>query len=672
MTSRQILAARFLAGIALLATVLAPLAQPASADEGLWTFDAFPKDKVRAAYGWAPDDAFLARLQKTSVRLGNGCSGSIVSKTGLVLTNHHCITECVQDLSTARRNYLTEGFVAARPRDEKICPGLDVDILQTITDVTRRVKAASGREGEIARIEDEACGDDANKVCQVVSLYRGGVFNLYVFDRYSDVRIAFAPEGQAAQFGGDPDNFNFPRYAFDMALIRLYRNGRAITVREPLQMATSAPKEGELVFAPGNPYSTDRSLTVSQLEYQRDTLLPWRLEYGGQLRGMMLGTSARGEEEARQISEALYLLENSMKVWRGEQGALADRGLLARKRGEEQKLRDALASAPGLRAKYGDPFADLERLTQIQAARLMPYQMLESRFGEGSQLLQFARALVRNAGSNDVAFARYISAETAVNPVLEKLLVEFWLLKTREYLGADHPAVRAMFGSRTAAQVAADVIDNSSLIDPSARQRYLREPRSVDTSNDPAIQLARLVDSSAREAQRAWLSDVQRPVNAAAERVAGLRLEVLGQGQYPDATFTPRVTYGAVKGWKDPQRGEVPAFTQVGGLWQRATGASPFDLAPNWQGKKSVLDAATPMNFSLTTDSTGGSSGSPVVDRQGRVVGVLFDGNIHSIGGAYGFDPALNRSVALTSVLMIEGLRKVYQADALADELSGK
>jgi hypothetical protein len=682
--------------LALAVLVIAvPLLAPARADEGMWTFDNFPSAKVKAAYGFGPDKAWLDRVQKASVRLDNGCSASVVSKDGLVLTNHHCISDCAQALSTARDDLLANGFVTAARKDERICPGLEASILQSISDVTDRVRAgtadataqtlAQRRGAVIAAIEDEACGKDTTKRCEVVSLYRGGQFKLYRYDRYQDVRLAFAPELQAAFFGGDPDNFNFPRYAYDMALVRLYRDGQPAKGLKPLKLDPTGAEPGELVFTSGHPGSTQRLLTVSQLEYDRDRRLPWIIENLAQLRGTLLATAGIGEEEDRQVREALFGVENSIKAIMGQRLALVEPDFFALKVAEEKQLRDALATRADLRAKYGDPFAEMAAVASARRGQFIQMQMLESNPGSGSSLLGDARRLLRASVErgkspadrlpeySDARLAsleRSMLAESPTHPVLERLQIEYWLLKSREYLGADHPAVKALFGNQSARDIARQVVEGTNLDELAARKRLWENPAEVAGSNDPAIVLVKRIDDAARAARKTWEQTVTGPTTIAAEKIARLRFDVLGDSVYPDATFTLRLSYGAVKGWTDPSLGEVAPFTYARGLAQRATGAYPFNLAPRWSENQGKLRPDLQFNLVSTNDIIGGNSGSPLLDKEGRIVGLVFDGNIHSLGGAYGFDAALNRTVSVASPLIIEGLRTIYGAKALADELT--
>lgn len=680
-------------GAALLTLVLAA-GTTARADEGMWTFDNFPSARVKQLYGFGPDQAWLDRVRKASVRLDEGCSGSVVSKDGLVLTNHHCVADCESDLSSPGKDYHQDGFFAPARKDERICPGAEASILQSMTDVTAKVKdatakvssadAASARSTEIAAIEKEACGDNRQKRCEVVNLYRGGQYMLYVYDRYDDVRIAFAPEMQAAFFGGDPDNFNFPRYAIDMALVRLYRDGKPVAFSDPLRLDPAGPKAGDLVFVSGHPGSTERLLTNAQLAFQRDYFLPWRIEYQAQLRGSLLTEGTKGEEEARQVDDAMQGVENALKVYKGQRGALVEPTFFAAKVAEEKELRDALAGNPALKAKYGDPFAEVAAVIPAQKRLYLPYQMLEPRFGAGSVILSDARVLVRAAAEAgkpaseklpEYSVSRLQStgagllAEVPIHPALEKLEIAFWLEKTREYLGPDDPSVKALFGARTSGEIAAEIVASSQVGDRGFRKRMWENPSQVAGSNDPAFALVRKIDAAARAARKAYDAEVTGPASVAAEKIAGLRFDMLGRDIYPDATFTLRLSYGVVKGWNDPVHGEIKPFTYVSGLWDRATGAFPFNLGAKWVGKKDKIPGSTQMDFVSTTDIIGGNSGSPVLNKDGRIVGLAFDGNIHATAGAFGFDPTLNRTVSVSSQLILEGLRKIYGANALADEL---
>jgi hypothetical protein len=679
------------------AFAIAPFAAPfAAAEEGMWTFDNFPAQAVKDAYGWAPDAAWLDRIRTHSVRLDSGCSGSVISGQGLVLTNHHCVNACIANLSTPEADYMTDGFLAATKEDEKICPGVEISILQDISDVTSTIQgvtkglspdaAKAKRDAEIARVEEACAGDNPAVRCEVVSLYRGGQYKLYKYDRYSDVRLAFAPELQAGFFGGDPDNFNFPRYAYDMAFLRLYKDGAPVRFDDWLRFDADGAEEGDLVFISGHPGSTNRLNTIAQLAFWRDTYLPFRLVYLSELRGRMFGYAARGEEQACQAESPLFGIENSFKAFTGRRAALADPAFFGQKVEEEAMLRAALAADPALQERFGDPWAEIEAVQAAQGRTWAAEELLEIRAGAGSRLYGFAASLLRAADERakpaadrlpEFAPARLASFEQNIlsaRPVYPGLEIEqmvFWLEKTREYLGPDHPAVLAIFGAKSARQIAEETVSGSTLADPAVRKALWDGGKAaVDASTDPMIALARAVDPFARAARKADEDQVSGIVAAAAEKIAGVRFAVLGDSTYPDATFTLRLSYGAVEGWDDPAKGEVTPFTYTSGLWKRATGAVPFNLAPRWAAAQAALKPDTQFNLVSTNDIIGGNSGSPLISTEGKIVGLVFDGNIHSLGGAYGFDARLNRTVSVASPIMLEALTTVYGAAHLADEIN--
>ncbi len=682
--------------LALSVALAAIFSLSAQADEGMWTFDNFPKEKLQSAHGVSVSQDWLDRIQKASVRLDGGCSASVVSKDGLVLTNHHCIVDCAQNLSSETADYVGKGFKTANRAEEKQCPGAEASILQTISDVTERVKAATAnvaaedvikkKDAEIAAIEEACGGADAKKRCEVVSLYGGGQYKLYEYRRYQDVRLAFAPEISAAFFGGDPDNFNFPRYAFDMALVRLYEDGKPANFEAPLSIDPNGADEGEVVFTSGHPGSTQRLYTVAQLEHLRDEFLPWRLMYLSEMRGTILATGRQSAETGRRLQDTLFGVENSIKALRGQREALADAAFFQKIADRENTLRTALTNDATLASTYGDPWASVEAAEKARRSVWMATELLERRAGGGSTLLWSAKQLTRAPAeaakpaadrlpeyspSALVSLEKNLLAPTPVYADVEEMQLTFWLLKVRENLGADHPVVAKLFGARTAEEIARDVAQNSKLGDPAVREALWKGgAASLAAANDPALKLFAAVDAEARAARERFEKEVSGPVSAASEKLAGVRFAVEGDSVYPDATFTLRLSYGVVKGWEDPQFGTVAPFTRASGLWTRATGADPFKLADAWNGKESALAPDLQFNLVSTNDIIGGNSGSPLIDKDGQIVGLVFDGNIHSLGGAYGFDEALNRTVSVASPLIVEGLRKIYGVTHLADELA--
>jgi hypothetical protein len=672
---------------------LAALPLAASGDEGMWTFDGFPAATVEQRYGFRPGPAWLDQVRLASARIAGGCSASFVSPAGLVLTNDHCALPCLEQRSTRKKDLARRGFLAARPEDELRCPDLEVQQLVRIGDVTAEVRRATeGLEGarhaaalraEEARLEQE-CQTSPEVRCEVVSLYRGRLHALHTYRRFGDVRLVFAPEFDAAFFGGDPDNFMFPRHAFDVAFLRVYDRGAPARVESWFRWASAGAREGELVFASGHPGGTSRQLTVAQLELQRDVALPERLIAMSELRGALTEYQRRGAEQRRRAGELLFDLENGIKALRGEWEALRDPGFFRSKVAEEEALRAALARDPELARRTLPAFDAIARAQRDLAALRRPLRYIEQGGAFQGDLFQYARTLVRGAAERekpsgerlreyrDAALPRVreaLLAPAPVDPELEILQLGFGLRKLREALGPDHPFVRKVLGRDDPQELAERLVKGTRLGDPKVRRElWDGGGRAVEASRDPMIDLARRVDADGREVRRRYEDEVEAVVRRAEEAVAQARFEVQGTATYPDATFTLRLSYGQVKGWREDGR-EVPPFTTLGGAFERATGKDPFRLPESWLAARARLDLATPLNFASTADIVGGSSGSPVVNQDAELVGVVFDGNLHSLGGEYGFDPATNRAVAVDARAILHVLERVYRADALVREL---
>jgi hypothetical protein len=694
---RQLTMTRLKYGAGLgLAAAFSISAAPALADEGMWTYDNFPLAKVNSAYGLKLDQNWLDRMQGASVRLTTGCSASLVSNAGLVFTNHHCVVECVQDLSSDKTDYVKEGFLTASREEEKACPGMQAEILASITDVTKDVQAAGAgkfgqdfvraRDAVTASIENAGCGDDPALRCQVVSLYRGGQFKLYKYRKYSDVRLVFAPEFAAAFFGGDPDNFNFPRYNLDVGFVRLYENGKPAVTPQHLTWTSRAPKDGEATFVSGNPGSTNRLMTVSQLETLRDLTIPVGQLQRSEIRGRLIRFSEETPEHRRIATDPLFGMENSFKVFYGQQSALNDRAFMDAKRAREAELKAKVAADPKLAADIDDPWADIAKAQASYANTYLRYRQIEGGAGY-SKLYDYAKTLVRAAEERakpsaerlpEFADARLALVEKGlfdakpVDAALEEIYLSFWLSKSREYLTTDDPAVKTLLGKESPEGLAQRVVAGTKLADPAARKALWEGgSAAIEASDDPLIQLARRNDPAARAVRKIWETEVQAPTEAAAERVARAQFAVYGDEVYPDATFTLRLSYGKVAGWS--YRGvTVPATTNFAGLYERATGAEPYQLAPRWVAAQGKLNGSTVYNFASTNDIIGGNSGSPVVSAKGEVLGAAFDGNIHSLGGAFGYDGSINRTVVVATSAATEALSKVYGRTALVKELTGK
>jgi hypothetical protein len=519
--------------------------------------------------------------------------------------------------------------------------------------------------------------------CDLVSLYHGGVYDLYHYKRYQDVRLVFAPGFWTAQFGGDPDNFNFPRYDFDIGLLRAYEGGKPVSSPEYLHWSANGSKDGELVFVSGNPGGTSRELTVSQLAFLRDTVFPLFNPQMAEYRGQLEQFVTKGAEQAREANQELFFVENDFKADFGRQGALLDADFFASKEKEEQHLRAVVAGDPKLAADA----SAWDEIAQIQKLRAQLYTRrvsLDNQFF-WSGLLGYAVNLVRAAAERtkpnterlpeytDQALVNVEQALSAPVPVykdLEELKLTYLFTNVRRFLGADDAFVQKMLGKESPEQLARRLVNGTHLDDPQVREQlYKGGQSSVDKSADPMIQFAASVDPDRRAARKDYEARVEAPTRAAAERIARARFAVYGTSVDPDATFTARLSFGTVKGFQDAEGKFVEPYTVIGGLFERATGAIPYKLAESWLQAKTSLNLQTPMNLSTTNDIIGGNSGSPLIDKDGKVVGLIFDGNIFSLGGDYGYDAARNRAVAVDSRALLEGLRKVYHCDRIVDEI---
>ncbi|WP_374390689.1 S46 family peptidase [Brevundimonas sp.] len=679
------------------AAVLAFAASSARAEEGMWTFDNFPIARANQALGTNIDQAFLDRVRLSSVKFG-GCSAGVVSGQGLVMTNNHCVATCVANLSTPQVNYAETGFTPKSREEELKCPGATAEILTDISDVTERMqKAGEGLEGqaftqardaEAGRIETEACGNDPKIRCQVVSLYRGGQFKLYKYRKYSDVRLAWAPEDRAATFGGDLDNFSFPRFAIDAAFIRLYEDGKPVETPTHFAWNADKPTEGEAVFISGNPGATQRLLTMDQLATIRDVVLPLDQLIASELRGRLIRYSEEGEEQAFIAMDPIVGLENTYKRGRGRMAALIDPAFMTAKAAAEADFMQRYAAANG---DGPGPWGALETI-QPTARELYPAMALleggtglgTTSAGGGSQLFAYARTLVRGAQERakpsdqrlpEFADSRLsgvesrLFAERPTYPELEQIRLEWWLSKTREWLTVDNPAVRTLLGKESPEGLSARLVAGTTLADPAAR-RALWEGglAAVQASSDPMIQYALAIDADARAVRDAWESRVQAPTDRASEELAAARFAAYGDAVYPDATGTLRLTYGQVEGSDVPGQ-RFGAFTTFGGLWDRATGAAPFDVAPKLLAAKDRIDPNAVMDMAVSTDTIGGSSGSPAINARGQIIGANFDSTVLTQRNAYGYDRAVNRSVIVTTQAVTVALRDVYGMDHLVEEL---
>ncbi len=680
----------------LLALTALSLSIVALADEGMWTIDNFPADAVAETYGVDVGDDWLRKAQLATTRLENGCTGSFASPDGLLLTNNHCTWGCIRNLSTDERNLSDEGFMARTRGEELQCPGQQVSVLVDFEEVSDQITTATAgmdeveaneaRKAELTRLES-ACeaASDGEHSCEAVSLYNGGQYFIYEYKRYDDVRLVFAPELDIAAFGGDPDNFNFPRWCLDMTFLRAYEDGKPAQTPNYLRWRAGGPEAGEPVFITGHPGSTDRLLTVAQLKFQRDVVLPlWLLRYS-ELRGRMMAWQYTSDEAARTVQQRILNYENGIKVRRNQLKALQTDRMIERKALQERSFREAIAADPDLQAAYGEAWDLIDRSLDSHRNFYEEHLFIESSAGLAGELYAYAKTIVRGTAEREKPNSERIRAYTnaalpqleqrlfaarPINKEFEELQLTFSLEKMREWLGPDSRWVHTILGNEAPDALASSLVSATRLDDPEfRRQLWEGGVDAVAESDDPLIRLAADIDPGARALRTRYEDEVEAPRIRGEEMIADARFQLYGTDTYPDATFTLRVTYGAVEGWQE--RGEmVDPFTRTSRLFERATGQRPFMVPTSWSMAREDLDPDTPFNFVATTDITGGNSGSPMIAADGTLIGLAFDGNIHSIAGDYWFDPSVNRTVGVNTAIMLEALKTVYDADHLVEELS--
>jgi hypothetical protein len=674
--------------LAPVAALAALAALPAAADEGMWTFDNPPTAAIAEKYGAKLDAPWLNRVRESTVRLEGGCTGSFISDDGLILTNHHCAEDCIVQNSSEGNDLNANGFLAATREKELQCKEEAVSVLVGTEDVTAKVAAAlqgvaadkvvEARRGALTRLEQECEEGSKNATsgalkCERVSLYQGGQHWLYKYRRYEDVRLVFAPERDIAAFGGDPDNFQFPRWCLDMTILRAYDGDTPAKTPTHFAFDWDGAQPGDAVFVSGHPGNTDRLLTAAQLEVQRDSFMPFWLMRFSELRGRMIQYSKTGDEPRRIAESYLNSVENSIKVRRKQFDALLDPALIASAREKEQALGAAAGS-----------FGQIEKAQQTWRDILVPYTFIEGGAAFNSQLFQHARTLVRAAAErakpNEQRLPEYtearlpavvqnLKADTPIYPDFEALRLSFGLERMREWLGPDDAVVRQVFGKDSPDTLANRAVQQSTLRDAAARMAlYEGGQAAIDASRDPMIRLAVAVDPAARALRKTFESEVEGPVARGQEEIAKARFAKYGTSIYPDATFTLRLSYGAMQGWDE--KGEpVRPWTELSRAFERATGEPPFKIPERWLAAKDSLDMSTRANFTTNNDIVGGNSGSPMLNAKGEIVGLAFDGNIHSISGSYWFDDRMNRSIGVHPAYIRTALEKVYGAKELLAEI---
>ncbi|HKR13225.1 MAG TPA: S46 family peptidase [Pyrinomonadaceae bacterium] len=670
---------------------------PALADEGMWTFNNVPRAEIKKKYGFEITDEWLKNVRLASVRFNNGGSGSFVSSNGLVLTNYHIVEDIVGEVSTPDNDYAKNGFVARTRAEEIKAPSLELNVLMSIEDVTARVNAGvkagtsdaeafAARRAAISAIEAESLKATGLR-SDVVTLYQGGQYHLYRYKKYTDVRLVFVPEFQAAFFGGDPDNFNFPRFNVDMALVRVYENDQPVKPEHYFKWSTEGAKEGSLVFVTGHPGSTSRLNTVAHLEELRDTSIPIIIRLLERREAVLKKYMAMGEEQTRQGQNELNSVQNALKVYRGQLAGLKDPALISRKTKDEDALRKSIAANPERQKLYGDAWDAIAKAHKAYPTYIRERRIFEQSGGFNSTYFTFARTLVRLAAENEKPNAErlpeYTDARRAsldlalyspapIHDDFEKLKLADSLGFMVELLGADNALVKQVLNGKSPEERANEMIAGTKLKDVAYRKELAAGgSKAIAESTDPMIVAARLIDAKAREVRKRYESEVTGVERANYAKIARALFDTQGEKLYPDATFTLRLSYGTVKGYTENGKSVGP-FTTLGGLYARADQFKkfPWVLPPRWTAKKPALDLNTHFNFVSTNDIIGGNSGSPTINQNGELVGLIFDGNIQSLVGDFMYDQSVNRAISVDSKGMLEILNKVFDAKEIANELT--
>ncbi len=673
------------------------LANSAIADEGMWLFNAFPKDKVKATYGFEVSQRWLDHVRLSSARAPNG-SSSFVSPDGLIFTNHHIAQGCIHDLSTGGKDYMKDGFYAPTRAEEPKCPGVEFVVLQGIEDVTAKVNAASrpgmssadaGKaEREVMSNLESECSVDGLR-CDVVTLYSGALYHLYKYKKYSDIRLVMAPEFSIAFFGGDPDNFEYPRYDLDISFFRAYENDQPAKTPNYLKWSKTGIKEGDLVFVSGHPGRTGRLLTMDQLAFLRDVQYPWQIKSLARRIDLLKKYSAASEENAKQAESDFFGLQNSYKAISGYQGGLLDKSLMAKKAGDEKALRDFVNADAKLKQEFGDPWAEIDKAVAVQKEMFLPFIYVDNMAGFRGDLPRFARTIVRATtekqkpsnqrirGFQDSALPTLEQRLFSTAPVyksLDRVQLAESLAEMQEQLAANNDVVNMALSGKSPDERAAELIAGTKLDDVAVRkQLYAGGKAAVDASNDPLIVLMRQIEPTASALHQRDEDDVQSVLRRNGGNIGKALFAKGGFSVPPDATFTLRLSYGAVKGYELNGQ-HVPWFTTMGGAYEHAAqhgSKPPYELPESWIKAKSSIDLKTPFDTASTPDIIGGNSGSPLINKNAEVVGIIFDGNIESLPWNFIYDDVVGRSVSTDSRAIMESLRKIYRADDLADELTG-
>jgi hypothetical protein len=671
------------------------------ADEGMWVFNNLPLKQLKDRYNFEPKPGWIEHLRTAAVRFNSGGSGSFVSADGLVMTNHHVGADMLQKISTSEKDYYKEGFLA-KTRDEEVrAPDLELNVLVSIEDVTDRVlaavkpgtddaEAAIAKRGAMAAIEKESF-EKTGLRSDVVTLYQGGRYHLYTYKKYTDVRLVFAPEFDIAFFGGDPDNFEYPRYDLDVCFFRAYEDGKPARPKSYLKWSPAGSEKGDLVFVAGHPGRTSRLNTMAHLEYLRDVAFPFTLELLHDREAFLLDYGKRGPEQARQSKEDLFGYQNSRKAREGGLKGLKDRDLMRRKEQTELALRTNLANDPKKQAAYGAAWDKIAEAQKVSAQIAKRYNFLERGFAFDSHHFQIARGLVRlaeeKAKPNSDRLKEYrdsaldslklqLFSDAPIYPEYEIARLAHSLAFWKAKMGADDPMVDRVLRGRTPEQAAWDLVERSKLAEVSVRKAIAEEsPKAIAHRDDPMIKLALAVDADARALRKQFENEIDGVLSAQYAQIAKAVFDVQGSSVYPDATFTLRLAFGTVKGYEANGKPVAP-YTTIGGAFRHAEAhgnTPPYQLPKSWIDARDDhrLKLDTPLNFVSTADIIGGNSGSPVVNRDNEVVGLIFDGNIESLVLDFAYDDRVARAVSVDSRAIVEALRSIYRAETLVAELTG-
>lgn len=666
------------------------------ADEGMWTFDNPPTKLLQEKYNFTPTQQWLDHLRLSSVRLNDGGSGSFISPHGLLLTNHHVALGQLQKNSSAEHDYVKDGFYAATPEEEMKSQDLEVNVLISTENVTDRVNAAvktaktpeeefKKRTAVIAEIEKEST-DKTGLRSDVITMYSGGQYWLYRYKKYTDVRLVFAVEQQTAFYGGDPDNFTYPRYDLDMAIFRVYENGKPIDSKDYLKWNPKGAGDGDLVFVSGHPGGTERLVTYSYLVDLRDNILPNLIEIFKTRIAILQDYSSKGPEQARQAATMIFGLQNTQKVLIGRRDGLAEKSLMDKKKKEEDDFRSKVDANPEWKKDYGNAWATQDQALEAQRPRIREqlFRNLDSSLATlAIQIVTYVAEVKKPDGerlpgyhdSQLESLKHRLFSPAPIYPELEIARLSGSLDLDVKELGPNDPYLKGVLDGRSPKDAATYLVNGTKLADPAFRKALVDGGQSaVDSSTDPMIAMARRVDPIRREQIKWYQDNVQSVEERAGELLGKARFAVYGTNTYPDATFTLRLSYGQVLGY--PMNGTIaPSKTTMYGLYDRAASFNdkpPFDLPKRWVDCRDKLDLSTPFNFVTTNDIIGGNSGSPVVNREGEIVGLIFDGNIESLVGDFVYDASQNRAVAVHTAAMTEAMKKLYGAQKLLDEIMGQ